>query len=279
MPIATKALQFYLRGAEYERMRDVVEHLVVVRPGHKGEGPCFKTLDSTRHIGRPHHHHHRHNHYHRDGTVKSSTVSTTHSLERRWLEEMKPDGTQAEASRRLQRKWKRVTILLRNGRMVPIGGADNEESFRVSESFRASEAEAAPPSPCWPASKPVVPEAPSWLRGSKDCAFLQRALELRARLRNHRSIELELQRWWDTALCSASDEERAKGVLWRESYIELACKMAKAILKVFSQVDATVSAELDWAADVGDASALPSPGFKDSLFALVDAWTRSTTVE
>ena len=42
--------------------------------------------------------------------------------------------------------------------------------------------------------------------------------------------------------------------------------MAKAIVKVFSLVDATVSAELDWAADAGEGSTLSRQGFVDSLF-------------
>ena len=265
MPIATKSLQFYLRGAEYERMREVVEDVTVVADSiaDGNEKPRLTTTKSTRHIGRPHHHYHRHYHYHRDGTVRTSTKSTAHNLERRY------DGggegaTQAEAIRRRKRKWKRIAILARNGCGL-FGRPQGRRSSLVATAEALSAGGAA-------AALPV----PSWVGGSID-KFTIAALKLRDSLRQHAGLEEELQRWWDTSMRSASDEERAAGTLARRSYVDLANLITKSSVKVFSLADSTTSAELDWEADVpAGMEALPRDAFATSLFELADIWIRGT---
>ena len=114
-------------------------------------------------------------------------------------------------------------------------------------------------------------EVPYWLQGEA-ALHMDEAIEARSKLRRHRLVVDELQRWWWTALRSRQHNggHHSSSTLSQAEYMRISLLLSKAMVPTFDVRAATQAAEEDWLEDVCPGGTLERTRFMDCIFELAD---------
>ena len=116
----------------------------------------------------------------------------------------------------------------------------------------------------------TLEEVPYWLQG--DAALhTDEAIDARSKLRGHRLIVDELQRWWATAQRSMqSAGDLSAHAMPKAMYMRISLLLSKAMVPSFDAREAEEAAEEDWLDDSGGEPVLERTRFMDCIFELAD---------
>lgn len=109
-----------------------------------------------------------------------------------------------------------------------------------------------------------------WQEGDKEMNT-EEAWKARLKLRSHPAIQEELHRWWEVVRCSFQSGDVVNFV----GYARLQLCMYKTLLTPYNEEDAKGCAAAEWKKDCKGAKALDRVTFCDTIFEMVDVWTRS----
>ena len=133
-------------------------------------------------------------------------------------------------------------------------------------------------------------DAAFWQQGDMSL-YTEENLAKRFKLRFEPRVLAVLQQFWDAALSSVKqlssttstmgrfDGSGSAPVLGREGYAIMMRRVYRILLKTWDASDAEKTIAEDWLSDTRGADGLTREGFCDSLFELIDNWSKGTTAE
>lgn len=101
------------------------------------------------------------------------------------------------------------------------------------------------------------------------------AMQSRMALRAHPHVLAALDAWWGAAWRSLkaerpADSEESELALMHDAYVQIMCKIFKAMVEPWDEEDALATAESEWENDRRGLDHLDAELFKDSIFELAD---------
>ena len=179
-------------------------------------------------------------------------------------------------------KWRRASRLAKLNAYV-----DNEDAF-VKEGLKqlaeandvVTEVDSASCSVNTPGR-----QIPLWQQGDTSM-YGTFKLGTRAKLRTNPLIIAAIDAWWEVVLASLQAQgqlgaevtatDRLQATVDKAEYVRIGRCLFKALMPVWDEADAQLSAEDDWEQDAKGESTIDRRSFGESMFQLVDLWTTGT---
>ena len=117
-------------------------------------------------------------------------------------------------------------------------------------------------------------ELAEWQQGDRSM-YTSENLKRRMALRRHALVTASLQLFWEAALRSVqSGGDTTAGALHRVGYETMMNRIYRALMQEWDPIDAATCIEEDWERDSRGRDHLTREMFFDSIFELVDVWTK-----